>query len=773
MLKQSNQFTNAIKSDVRDARARVTINDIVYDDDVINNIEFSGSALSGEQFSIGSTHENTIKVEFSGIIDTLTALDKVYVEIGFKRAEFDESLKKKTNIKMGKSRMGTRLNLWNSREDVEYSLMGEFYITEHVDINYNDKITTISCKDQTVFLEDDYESNLTYPTDIRNVIIEIANQTGVQVDTLNIEELEGIQVGKIEGYSHRQALGFLAQLLVGYVYFNRKGLLQIKQLSESDYDISTEEYFSKGLTKNGIRYRVGGIACNVPSDDEPQDLFVGSKLGPQITIENPLMTQSLLQSIYDKLQDIDYYPFDLDWRGNPALEVGDLVTVYDVEGHELKVPNLNYGLTYNGGLVASSSADTKSRTDIVASGRKTLQQQIHTTQQRIKEESDNLMDAFQDAQEKITGNQGGFIIQRMNEDGKPYEFLVMDPEDINTASNVIRLNQQGIGFSRNGYNGPFGVAITIDGQIVADYITAGTLRADLIQSGFNEISPTVEMTGAGLIVSSSTGGRSMELRDAGLIMSSDNLETGSLYGIDSPSRGKGIALTTYDDRFMGFYIEDGIGLKSVMYIDGHTRALNMDDNQILNVGRIGFGNPLRSQIYKSESDNFYVRTDNELTLRGDRGVEISGQNFEMYEDTGGGFVIDSDGSLDLVANEVTLYSDLNMNSYTIINESDVRLKKNIEVSSVNALKEIDRMEFIEWDWDKVKRPHAPDGRQFGVKAQYAPFLQTKAADSESYLSIDLNKYVNLIGKGLQELHDQNKQLIKRVEELEDVINAER
>ena len=63
MLKQSNQFTNAIKSDVRDARARVTINDIVYDDEVINNIEFSGSALSGEQFSIGSTHENTIKVE--------------------------------------------------------------------------------------------------------------------------------------------------------------------------------------------------------------------------------------------------------------------------------------------------------------------------------------------------------------------------------------------------------------------------------------------------------------------------------------------------------------------------------------------------------------------------------------------------------------------------------------------------------------------------------------------------------------------------------------
>lgn len=158
--------------------------------------------------------------------------------------------------------------------------------------------------------------------------------------------------------------------------------------------------------------------------------------------------------------------------------------------------------------------------------------------------------------------------------------------------------------------------------IVADQITTGRLKAELIQAGFNEITPTVEMTGDGLVVRSVTGERSMELRDAGLIMSSDNLETGRLYGVDSASRGKGIALTTYDDRFMGFYIEDGSGLKSVMYIDGHTRALNMDDNQILNVGRIGFGNPLRSQIYKSASDNFYVRTDNELTLRGDRGVGI-------------------------------------------------------------------------------------------------------------------------------------------------------
>ena len=468
MLKNSSKFMEAIKTDRREMKARVTINNIVYGDDLINNIEFSSSALSGEQLAIGSTHENTVSIEFSEVIQTIAPLDRVIVEIGVKRGHLDQATKNVSNVQVGRSRMGTRLNLWNSTEEVEYSLMGEFYISEHVDINYNDQITTIECKDKMIFLEDEYVSALEYPADIRQVLLEIANLGGVEIDHLNIEELDGLMVERIEGHTYRQALGFLAQLLVGYVYFNRKGLLQIRRLSDAEYDITPDDYASKGLTKNGIRYKVRGITCNVPDDEEPKELFVGSKMGPQLTIENPLMTQELLQGIYDELQTVDYYPFDLEWQGNPALETGDLVTVYDLEGNELKVPNLNYKLTYNGGLSATSSADTKSQTDIVASGRKTLQQQINATPTLIKE-------TVNYAQEKITGNKGGYIIQRFDEDGKPYEFLVMDTEDINSATNVIRLNQQGIGFSQSGYNGPFGVAITIDGQISADYVTTGAM----------------------------------------------------------------------------------------------------------------------------------------------------------------------------------------------------------------------------------------------------------------------------------------------------------
>lgn len=83
----------------------------------------------------------------------------------------------------------------------------------------------------------------------------------------------------------------------------------------------------------------------------------------------------------------------------------------------------------------------------------------------------------------ITGNKGGYVIFQRNADGQPYEILIMDTPDINTATKVWRWNNGGLGYSSNGYEGPFETAITQDGAIVANFITTGTLQANLIKSG--------------------------------------------------------------------------------------------------------------------------------------------------------------------------------------------------------------------------------------------------------------------------------------------------
>ena len=91
--------------------------------------------------------------------------------------------------------------------------------------------------------------------------------------------------------------------------------------------------------------------------------------------------------------------------------------------------------------------------------------------------------AIANATELITGQAGGYVVIHTAESGQPYELLILDNPDIGNAVNVWRWNVGGLGFSKSGYNGPYETAITADGQIVADFITSGSLVANIIKAG--------------------------------------------------------------------------------------------------------------------------------------------------------------------------------------------------------------------------------------------------------------------------------------------------
>lgn len=92
--------------------------------------------------------------------------------------------------------------------------------------------------------------------------------------------------------------------------------------------------------------------------------------------------------------------------------------------------------------------------------------------------------AVKNATSLITGQNGGYVVINTNSvSGQPYELLILDEPTIESAVNVWRWNVGGLGFSKNGYNGLYETAITSDGQIVADFITSGTLTANIIKAG--------------------------------------------------------------------------------------------------------------------------------------------------------------------------------------------------------------------------------------------------------------------------------------------------
>lgn len=90
--------------------------------------------------------------------------------------------------------------------------------------------------------------------------------------------------------------------------------------------------------------------------------------------------------------------------------------------------------------------------------------------------------ALDTATQMITGGLGGYVVLNRNANGEPEEILVMNTADKSTATKVIRINKNGIGFG-NGYNGPFNSAWTIDGTFDAQQINVINLNAASITSG--------------------------------------------------------------------------------------------------------------------------------------------------------------------------------------------------------------------------------------------------------------------------------------------------
>lgn len=91
-----------------------------------------------------------------------------------------------------------------------------------------------------------------------------------------------------------------------------------------------------------------------------------------------------------------------------------------------------------------------------------------------------LESAKDNATQLITQAMGGYVYKTQN------EMFIMDTDNPNTAVKVWRWNMNGLGYSKNGIDGPYEIAMTSDGQIVADFITTGKLNTNVIE-GYDEV----------------------------------------------------------------------------------------------------------------------------------------------------------------------------------------------------------------------------------------------------------------------------------------------
>lgn len=299
----------------------------------IKSANFKYGYITGDDFTPGGTYAGTASILFTSIVESFKKLDVVYPEIGL---------------------------LVGSK--VEWVKMGKYYIDD-IKIDRNANTTEIELMDEMFKLNESFKTDLKYPAQIRDVILEIATKTGVTLasddfGTTAIQQHIDEPTG--DKLTYRDVLSQASQLLGFSCFFNRNGELEVRGLTESGITITADNYFLHGLEKSEVEYQIAGITCEVANDEK---LTVGLQTGRSLEIENPLATQDTLNLLYYALKDIVYYPYDLSYQGHLKLDIGQWVTIKTNKDEVFKVPVLYQSFSFSGGLTSTISADSVAGSD--------------------------------------------------------------------------------------------------------------------------------------------------------------------------------------------------------------------------------------------------------------------------------------------------------------------------------------------------------------------------------------------------------------------------
>lgn len=256
----------------------------------------------------------------------------------------------------------------------------------------------------------------------------------------------------------------------------------------------------------------------------------------------------------------------------------DWVELSQVEGYRERYSNIEkvelgdtvsvelYGNTYNTRCIKRIYNVLLKRAEFFEIGTlkpnllRSTNKEIAVFKKRIEELPGSILENAKDeATALITSAMGGYIHKTQS------ELFIMDTDEVETASHVWRWNINGLGYSSTGINGPYGIAITNDGQIVADFITAGTLNVSKI-GGLQDIL-------SGLAASISLNGNNIQF-------AIDSLNTMNTNGVGKLQN----TLVTINDEGVNIS-KSGQEMKSLLSNTGLT--VTRDSEVVLSANNIG------------------------------------------------------------------------------------------------------------------------------------------------------------------------------------------
>ena len=243
----------------------------------------------------------------------------------------------KTDISLS----GAVIKPYISFDGNEYCPLGIFYASE---INKDKVYIDITAYDKMALLNEKYEPAISLPNNTANVLADIASQYNFSLKSFSV--FEDNVISSIE-CTVREMLGYLAGLNGANAKFNRDGKLDFIFYSDSGVSLSDEVFLDGQTDAAENEYTISAVI----SGEGENEYKSGN--GKGIIFANPFVNQTIIDKIKNKILPFSYMASSVKYRGNPAIEIGDIITVIDTDSNSYKIPVMSQEFEFNGGLSAT------------------------------------------------------------------------------------------------------------------------------------------------------------------------------------------------------------------------------------------------------------------------------------------------------------------------------------------------------------------------------------------------------------------------------------
>lgn len=316
MYQSSEAFGTLVQQDSRTFLCLITCDDVTIEN--IKSVKFTGGSEVEDDFSLGSTVSQYITVTMScaGAIEGR----EMHLQVGLDIDGLTEW------IPIGYFTAGKPSK---NEEQIEFTAYDRMAQTER----------TFSMDGTT--------------TNTISALKKIEEITRVPVVTSG---LSSISMSVPKGYTCREVLSYVAQMYGGFAVCNRQGQIEIHTYEDNAYTVGTGRYWGN-FEHNDYLFTVDKLTCYTGQDEDGNSISISSGSGARtISFSNPFMSQSVLDSVFQKLKTFSYMPGTLKMLGDPRIDVWDIITVENLSGESYKVPMMKLEWEYDGGLTYTVEA---------------------------------------------------------------------------------------------------------------------------------------------------------------------------------------------------------------------------------------------------------------------------------------------------------------------------------------------------------------------------------------------------------------------------------